>query len=521
MIRRSYASLLSMVLLLAVFAVSAAAQDLASFEKRITVKKLANGLTIVICERREAPVFSFFTLVDTGSAQDPMRATGLAHMFEHMAFKGTTTIGTTDYPAEKAALAKVETAYAAYLAERDKTVGQDKAKLAELEKGWKDAIAAADKYVVSNDFGKVVEQNGGEGMNAFTTYDETAYHYSMPENRLELWAYLESERFLHPVLREFYKERNVVIEERRMRTDSSPFGRLLEQFTEAAFATPAYHRPTVGWMSDLNHFSATDAQHFFDKYYIPSNMVVAVAGDIDPKHALPILEKYFGRLPSRPHPDETTTAEPPQNSERRVVLKETSQPVYLEGYHRPDYRSKDDAAFDAISDLMSDGRTSRLYRSLVRDKKIAAAAEGGTGYPGVKYPHLFYFLAVPLPGHKPEEMGDAIHGEIARLKTEDISDEELTMIKTRAKANLIRGLADNEGLASSLATYETRYGDWRELFRSVDRIDQVTKADIRRVANEVFQDTNRTVAVIENAPPAGGTRGSPPADGSADQGGAQ
>jgi len=488
---------LKITCLFLIFSAIAMAQNVASFEKRVTVKKLPNGLTILICERPEAPVFSFFTLVDAGSAQDPMLATGLAHMFEHMAFKGTDTIGTKDYAAEKPALAKVEVTYAAYLAERDKTVGQDPAKLKELEKAWKDAIAAADKYVVPNEFGKIIEQNGGEDLNAFTSYDETGYHYSLPENRLELWAYLESERFLHPVMREFYKERNVVIEERRMRTDSNPFGRLLEQFTEEAFAAHPYHRPTVGWMSDLNHFSATDAQVFFDKYYVPSNMVVAVAGDIKTAQAMPILEKYFGRIPTHPHPDEITTVEPPQNSERRVILKETSQPIYIEGYHRPDYRSKDDAVFDAISDLMSEGRTSRLYRALVRDKKIASFSEGLTGYPGIKYPHLFAFLAVPLPGHKPEEMADAIHVEIDRLKKDDISDEELKMIKTRSKANLIRGLADNEGLATQLATYETRYGDWRELFRSVDRIDQVTKADIRRVANEVFVDTNRTVGIIE------------------------
>jgi predicted Zn-dependent peptidase len=506
------------ILLLSALALS---QNVASFEKRVTVKQLANGLTLIICERPEAPVFSFFTLVDAGSAQDPMRATGLAHMFEHMAFKGTDKIGTTDYPAEKVALEKVETAYAAYLKERDKRVGQDPAKLKELEKAWQDAATEANKYVVPNEFGKIVEQNGGEDMNAFTNYDETAYHYSFPENRLELWAYLESERFLHPVMREFYKERNVVIEERRMRTDSNPFGRLLEQFTEAAFSAHPYHRPTVGWISDLNHFSATDAQNFFDTYYVPSNMVVAVAGDVKSSEALPILEKYFARLPEHPHPDEATTQEPPQNSERRVVLKDPSQPIYIEGYHRPDYRSKDDAVFDAISDLMSEGRTSRLYRALVRDKKIASYSEGITGYPGIKYSHLFAFLAVPLPGHKPDEMAEAIHAEIERLKKEDISDDELKMIKTRSKANLIRGLADNGGLATQLATYQTRYGDWRELFGSVDRIDAVTKADIRRVANEVFVDTNRTVGVIENVRGAGGSPGGEQGSAPADQGGAQ
>jgi predicted Zn-dependent peptidase len=491
-------------LVLLIFSLLGAAQDIASFEKRIMVKKLPNGLTLIICERLEAPVFSFFTMVDAGSAQDPMGRTGLAHMFEHMAFKGTDKIGTTDYAAEKPALEKVETAYTAYIAERDKSVGRDETKLKDLEKAWKDAIAAADKFVVANQFGKIIEQSGGQDLNAFTDYDETGYHYSLPENRLELWAYLESERFLHPVMREFYKERNVVIEERRLRTDSNPTGRLLEQFDAAAFEAHPYHRPTVGWISDLNTFSATDARKFFDQYYVPANMVVAVAGDLKASQVMPILEKYFSRLPASHKPDETTTTEPPQNSERKVVLKEKSQPLYLEGYHRPDYRTKDDAVYDAITDLMSEGRTSRLYRALVRDKKIAAFSAGFSGLPGTKYPHLFAFYAYPLPGHSTQEVADAIHVEIERLKKEDISDDELKMIKTRTKANLIRGLAENEGLATQLAIFETRYGDWRELFRSVDRIDKVTKADIRRVANETFNDTNRTVGVIETV--AGGAK---------------
>jgi len=504
----------------------AAAQDIASFEKRITVKQLPNGLTLLICERPEAPVFSFFTMVDAGSAQDPMGKTGLAHMFEHMAFKGTDKIGTTDYAAEKPALEKIEAAYAAYIAERDKPVGRDEAKLKQLELAWKDAVAAADQYVVPNQFGKIIEQSGGQDLNAFTSYDETAYHYSLPVNHLELWAYLESERFLHPVMREFYKERNVVIEERRMRVDSNPNGRLMEQFTAEAFEAHPYHRPTVGWISDLNSFSATDAKKFFDEYYVPANMVVAIAGDVKAAQVMPMLEKYFGRLPASHKPDEPTTTEPPQNSERKVVLMEQTQPFYVEGYHRPSYKSKDDAVYDAITDLLSEGRTSRLYRALVRDKKIAAYAAGFTGLPGNKYPHLFAFYAIPLPGHTTQEMAGAIHAEIERLKKEDISDEELRMIKTRAKANLIRGLGDNEGLATQLATAQTRYGDWREVFRSVERIEKVSKADIRRVANETFQDTNRTIGIIETVPGGGEPRGRAapgPAssDLSSDQGGAQ
>jgi predicted Zn-dependent peptidase len=505
----SYNRFLKPFAIVLVLAALATAQDLASFEKRTTVKTLDNGLTVVICERPEAPVFSFFTHVDAGSVQDPLGETGLAHMFEHMAFKGTDKIGTTDYAAEKVALEKVEQTYAAYISERDKPVGRDEQKLKDLQKAWMDTVAEANKYVKPNEFPQIVEINGGEDLNANTADDETNYFYSFPENRLELWAYLESERFLHPVMREFYKERNVVIEERRMRVDSNPIGRLLEQFTTAAFQAHEYHRPTIGWMSDLNTFSATDAKKFFDKYYIPSNMVVAVVGDVKASETMPVIEKYFGRIPSRAKPDERTTTEPPQNAERRVVLQDMSQPLYLEGYHRPDYRSPDDAVYDAIADLMSSGRTSRLYRALVRDKKIAADSAGFSGLPGNKYPHLFAFYAFPLPGHRPDEMADAIHVEIEKLKKEDISDEELKMIKTRAKANLIRSLGSNEGLANSLALYQARYDDWRELFRSVDRIDKVSKADIRRVANQTFVPTNRTVGIIETktAAPAADQKG--------------
>jgi len=501
-----YRFLKCLALVLAMAAL-AAAQNIASFEKRISVKKLDNGLTVLICERPEAPVFSFYTHVDAGSTQDPLGETGMAHMFEHMAFKGTDKIGSKDYAAEKIALQKVEQAYAAYIAERDRTTGRDEQKLKSLQQSWQDATKEANRYVIPNQFGELVERNGGEDLNASTNMDETNYFYSMPENRLELWAYLESERFMHPVMREFYKERNVVIEERRMRTDSNPIGRLLEQFTTAAFQAHEYHRPTIGWMSDLNSFSATDAQRFFDTYYIPSNMVVTVVGDVKAAEAMPLIEKYFGRIPSHDKPDERTTTEPSQNSERRVVLHDPSQPIYLEGYHRPDDRSPDDAIYDAIADLMSEGRTSRLYRALVRDKQIASDSAGFTGLPGRKYPHLFAFYAIPLPGHKPEEMADAIHAEIERIKKEDISDEELKMIKTRAKANLIRGLGSNEGLAFQLGIYQARFGDWRELFRQVDRIDKVSKSDIRRVANQTFVATNRTVGIIETAAPGAAGKG--------------
>ncbi len=498
---RSWKIVLVLMLAEALLA-TARAQDLKSFEQKITTKVLPNGLTLIICERPEAPVFSYTTFVDAGDVNDPSGESGLAHMFEHLAFKGTSQIGTKDYAAEKIALAKVEAANDAYEAEFLKTVGRDEKKLADLKKAFLDAQAEAHKYVIPNQFTDVAERNGAEDLNASTGLDETMFFWSMPENRLELWAWLESSCLADVVPREFYKERDVVIEERRMRTDSNPEGRLFEQFAATAYVAHNYGRSGIGWPSEVSLINATEAMEFHKKYYVGSNIVVAVVGDVKASEALPVLEKYFSRIPAGPKPEEMTTVEPKQFAEKTVAIREQTQPIYLEGYHRGDYRDPDAEVYEAISDILSNGRVSRLYRSLVRDQQIAAVAAGFGHFPGDKYPGLFVFGALPLPGHTVAEMRDAIHKEIDKLKTADVTDDELAMFKTRTRADLLRGLADNQGLANSLAEYQTRYGDWRELFLQLDKVDKVTKADIRRIANQVFIPSNRTEAWIETEKPA-------------------
>ena len=478
------------------------AQDLKSFEQKTTTKVLPNGLTLIVCERHDAPVFSYSTFIDAGDVNDPSGESGLAHMFEHLAFKGTSEIGTTDYAAEKVALAKVEAANNAYEAEYLKPVGRDPKKLAELKKAFMDARAEAHKFVIPNQFTDIAERNGAEGLNAETGLDDTQYFWSMPENRLELWAWMESSRLADTVPREFYTERDVVLEERRMRTDSNPEGRLFEQFLATAYVAHNYGRSGVGWPSEVSQINATEAMAFHKKYYVGSNIVVAIVGDVNTSEAMPMLEKYFSRVPGGPKPEDMTTVEPKQFAEKSVVIHDPTQPIYMEGYHRPNYRDPDSAVYDAISDILSNGRVSRLYRSLVRDKQIAAVAEGVSPYPGEKYPGLFVFFAAPLPGHTNNEIRDAIHQEIEKLKTSDVTDDELAMYKTRTRADLLRGLADNQGLANDLAEYQTRYGDWRELFLQLEKVDKVTKADIRRVANQVFVASNRTSAEIVTESPA-------------------
>jgi predicted Zn-dependent peptidase len=345
-------------------------QDLKSFAQRTTVKILPNGLTLILCERHEAPVFSYTTYIDAGDVNDPSGQSGLAHMFEHLAFKGTSQIGTTDYSAEKIALAKVEAANAAYQAEALKPVGRDEKKLAALKQVFLAAQTEAQKFVVPNQFTEVAEENGASGLNAETTLDETEYYWSMPENRLELWAWMESGRLADAVPREFYKERDVVFEERRTRVDSEPTGRLIEQFIATAYVAHPYGRSSIGWPSEVSQINATEAMDFHKKFYAGGNIVVAIVGDVDAKTALPMLEKYFGRVPAGPKPEEMTTVEPSQFAEKSVVIREQTQPFYIEGYHRPGFRDADDAVYDAIADIMSNGRVSRLYRSLVEQQQI-------------------------------------------------------------------------------------------------------------------------------------------------------
>jgi len=502
---RRWRSILALMLM-AMAGCCAPAQDLKSFEQRITTKVLPNGLTILICERPEAPVFSYTTFVDAGDVNDPSGDSGLAHMFEHLAFKGTSQIGTKNYAAEKVALAKVEEANNAYEAEYLKPVSPDPQKLADLKKAFVAAQAEAEKYVIPNEFTEVAQRAGATGLNAGTGLDETQYFWSMPENRLELWAWLESGRLSDVVPREFYKERDVVMEERRMSIDYNPIGTLFEQFLATAYVAHNYGRSHLGWPSELRQITATEAMAFHKKYYVGSNIVVAVVGDVKAAEVMPMLETYFSKVPGGPKPEDMTTVEPKQFAEKSVVIREQTQPIYLEGYHRPSYRDADDAVYDAIQDIMSNGRVSRLYRSLVRDQQIAAEAVGFGGLPGSKYPSLFVFGAVPLPGHTSAEMREAIHKEIDKLKTTDVTDAELQMYKTRARADVLRGLADNQGLADALAEYQTRYGDWRELFLQLDKVDKVTKADIKRVANQTFVASNRTTAEIDSEAPAAGAK---------------
>ena len=484
----------------------ACAQSLKDFEKRVTEFTLGNGMHFIILERHDAPVVSFHSYVNAGSVDDPSGETGIAHMFEHMAFKGTESIGTTNYPAEKKAMEEVERIYDQYDAERNKGAKADPKKLEAVQEQLKAAMEKANSYVVPNAYPRIIEENGGVGMNAGTSDDSTNYFYNFPRNRLELWFLLESQRFYDPVFREFYKERDVVREERRMRIESSPQGKLVEGLLATAFAAHPYKNSPAGWASDIENFRLPEAVAFYKKYYVPANITIGIAGDVSPAECKRLADKYFSLLPTGPLPSGPRTVEPQQEGEKRVQVESPAQPFMAIAYKRPDQLSKDDPVFDVLGEILAGGRTGMLYKELVRDKKISLAAFAQPTFPGGKYPDLFLFFLVPNLGHTVEENEKSCYEIIERLKKEKVDDESLQRVKTKIRAELIRKLDSNSGMAAELTSYYVNYGDWRKLFTGIDEIDRITADDVQRVARRYLVPETRTVAYTI-APPEAPAKG--------------
>ncbi len=458
--------------------------------QRITEFRLDNGIKFIVLKRDKAPVVSFVTYADVGGVDEPDGQTGVAHFLEHLAFKGTTRIGTQDYKAEKPLLDKLDQLSKQIKAA--KKAGKE-AEAAKLQAEFAEVEAKAASLVKQNELGQIVEQSGGVGLNAATSADATVYFYSFPANKLELWMSLESERFLDPVFREFYKEQDVILEERRMRTDNSPIGKMIEAFLDTAFQTHPYRRPVIGYNEDIRNLTREDVQKFFETHYVPSELTMAVVGDVDPAKVKELAQVYFGRYKARPAAPEVTSVEPPQQKTREVSLQLASQPWYLEGYHRPAVTHPDDVVYGIIGRLLSDGRTSRLYKSLVEEKQVALSAQGFSGFPGDKYANLMLFYALTAPGHTVDDVATALRSEIERLKTEPVSAQELDRVKTQARAGLLQSLDSNMGMARNLVEYEVKTGDWRNLFKEIEQIIAVTPADIQRVAQATFKPENRTI----------------------------
>lgn len=474
------------------------AQSLADFEKRITEFTLTNGMHFIVMERHESPVVSFYAHVNAGAANDPANASSTAHMFEHMIGKGTASLGTTNWELEKKALAEVEAAYDKVEEERRKERRADPAQIERLEAALRKAIENANQYVVQNAFPREIEKNGGVGFNASTGLDSTNYFYSLPSNRAELWFALQSEWFRQPVYREFYKERDVVREERKMRVESSPQGKLIEAMLTTAFTAHPY-RNFIGWASDIENLRASGAADFHQTYYVPSNITIAIVGDVSAAAMKSMAERYYGPIAAGPLPPRLYTSEPPQQGEKRIAVESEAQPFVGIAYHRPAETHPDDAALAILNGILSSGRTSKINREMIEQQKLALGAQTIAQFPSGKYPHLFLFFAVPNSGKTVEDLEKAWDAMIEKMKKEPIDEAAVKRMKTKLRAGFISGLDSNSGLASQLAQAHVALGSWRKLFTELEQIDKVTAADVQRVLNTYFSKNNRTVAYTVTA----------------------
>lgn len=479
-----------------------------SFADRVIEHRLANGLTVLMVERHQTPVVSINITFAVGGINEQVGQTGIAHLYEHMAFKGTRIVGTTDYEKEKPILdelaivgTELDLREREMAAKGEGATGDERAAVESLQKRFQALQAQAGQYVVGNEMALMYQRHGGVGLNASTGKDLTRYMISLPSNRLPLWAAIESDRMANPVLREFYKERGVVMEERRLRNDDSPNGLLFETFTSAAFRAHGYGIPTIGWGSDILSLTPAATEAFFKTYYGPNRATIALVGDINPQETIALIEGTFGKIPAAPPAPPLVTVEPEQRGERRVEVEFDAEPAIVIGYHKPTLGHPDDDVFDVIDAVLSDGLTSRLHQKLVREKRLAVSVGSDASHPGVRAPNLFVVTGTPVAPHTTAEVEAAIYEEVERLKQEPVSAQELGKVLNNLDADLVRGLRSNSGLASQLALYQSLAGDWRYILTSRDKVAKVTAADVQRVAAQYFTRSNRTVAVLVKKSP--------------------
>ena len=467
---------------------------------------LDNGLTLLLLPRPGDPNVAAGWVAKVGSVHERPGITGVAHLFEHMMFKGTATIGTRNIEQDLQIIAQLDEVKAALRVEEAALLdaerlgriddADDPAHRAEGHQALMDRfealLAQQEELLIPEDFSRTYSGQGASGMNAGTSYDFTLYFVNVPANKLELWFWMESDRLLNPVFREFYAERDVVHEERRLRTDSTPTGKFEEQFNSLFWQSSPYSWPVIGWPSDIEGITRAEALSFFDLYYAPNNLAAALVGDFDPDEAKALAERYFGRLSrgDRP-PPQPRTREMPQLSEKRMHAWAETNPQVVVRYHSVPDGHVDEPALVVLGQLLN-GRTGRFYRALVEDQGVATGASGGQA--GFKFEGMFELRGTAAEGHTPEEVEQALYAEMERLKTEPVDERELQKVKNQNAASNFRQLQGNFFLMYSMLMREA-YRGWETLNTDPPLYDAVTADDIMRVAGTYFEPENRTVAI--------------------------
>ncbi len=485
------AVLLSLILLISAGGDGENAEDF--LVKNVVTRKLANGITVILLDRGYAPTLAFDMSFAVGSSDESYNTIGAAHLLEHMLFKGTDKIGTTDFDKEKILLDKIEAV--GETIDHLKRTNPENMMLPGLESRLKALQHEAAQYVVSSPYDRIYSEKGGIGFNASTSRDKTGYYIELPSSELELWAKLESERLRHPVLREYYLERNNVMQERLMHYDSSGTGLLSERFLALAFEAHPYRHPIIGWQSNIANLSLRDVRSFYYRNYIPSRMVITVVGKQNVDDTFAVIRKYFETIKARPEPRKTSISEPEKRGEKRFVLNYESNPYLMIGWHKPTFPSRDDYVCDVIAEVLAGGMSSPLYRSIVIEKQFASSIDAWNGYPAARYDNLFLITVAPKAGVDTAALENEIYAKMEKA-VKEVSREDLDRVINKMESDLVFGLATNKGLAHMLSYYQTVFGQWQYAATYLRAIKSVTPEEMGSVFEKYFTPENRTVGVL-------------------------
>jgi len=464
-----------------------------NLEDQVIEHTLDNGLRILMVERSEVPRVVCHIYYRVGSIFERPGITGISHFHEHMMFKGTRMMGVSDFEADHRLNVKIDSLMDLVYNEKYHKKNGDMDAVRIWQQQAESLMKEEKQYIIKDDLWETYMRNGGTGLNASTGKESTGYYVTLPANKVELQMLLESDRMANAYFREFYSEKEVVREERRL-SENRPGYLFQEQLNATFYAASPYSWGVIGWDIDLQTMTKQDMIDFNRQYYVPNNAVAVYVGDIDPQKIIRMAEKYFGSIPRGPEPEPIRTLEPPQHCEKRLYGEAPTMPSMTILYHIPPAGHPDEAVFDVITGLLN-GRTGRLYKSLVLEKDLATRAQG---YGMVSaYSGAFNFGALPKTQGEVtmEDLERALVEEIDRLKNEPVEERELQKVKNQTEARFIRGLRSDYGLAARLGRAEL-YQGWRDLDRSSERLNAVTADDIMRVASTYFVKDNRTVGIL-------------------------
>ena len=463
-------------------------EALKKLENKVQFTTLSNGIRVIIYPRPIAPIFSGVVAAHVGGTDEQLGQSGIAHMLEHMAFKGTPQVGTSNYNEEKDLLAKLEV-----LAEKGKITQSDPS----LSDEWKSTMEKLRKLWVTDQFTREYEKRGASGMNAYTTSEITAYFVNLPRNVFEFWCYMESERIAEPVMRQFYEERDVVMEERRMRYETDPEGKLYELLLSSVFRAHPYGKPVIGYDFDIKRLTASDIEKFHKKFYVPSQLVVSIAGDVQLDKDLPVLEKYFGRIKTGPTPERPHAVEPPQTGQREVVLNERGSPLTMIAYHKPVYPDPEDAIISVMAEIFAGSNLSPLYKNLVEQQRIAVSV-GSSEAPGNAYPNALIFQLTPRTPNDNAAVIEAFDKTLKQFQDSWKDEELLEFAKRSVAMNYLGTLKSSQGLALALASDELLHNNWKASMEWFDSAMKVTAEQVRNAAKKYLSADNRTIARLES-----------------------